>query len=381
MRARFRGLGLAGALWCLCSAQAMAQAWPMRSVCAAATLRATQPDGARLAEVSLTLRPEAGLEALAGRVAAVMEVRANGLVAVGLAPPPGMAEAVPHGHLALLQAEDGVRLVLGARDGLFTEALVRVRSISGMEEARAVAMAAEALQDELRAAVASGQGPDPERSLQPLTPAPTPGSRDVAPTEPTPEPAVTPTAHPDGLLVDTVPELDTRPIGEGFLGEIELSGYGQIYAGASSFSRVLQMGAAVGGGLCAVRHCLLLNAELPLTEGAPHDLRYRYLTFSSMFVSRPWTVDGFTPGAALGLLTRLGRFEADVGFGDSGLQTDLAARAVLEAGYAVGKHVDVVAEAGVDLALDRLRLSDGNTDLRRGDRWIPWVQAGLRMHP
>lgn len=353
----------------------------MRSVCAAATLRATQPDPGRLAEAPLTLRPEAGLEALAGRVAAVLEVRVNGLVAVGAAPPPGMAEAVPRGHLALLHGEDGVRLVLGASGGMFVDAVVRVQSISGMEEARAVAMAAEALQDEVRAApVEVDAGSSEPVVLGPLVP----GAGPPAVAERAPEPPTAPTAlapHPDGHLVDSVPELDVALVGEGFLSEIEWTAYGQLYAGASSFSRVLQMGAAAGGGLCAVRHCLLLSAALPLTQGAPHDLRYRYVTFSSTFVSRPWTFGRFTPGAAIGLLTRVGHFEADVGLDDAGLETDLAARATLEAGFAVGKHVDLVAEAGVDLALDRLWLSNADAAMRRGDRWIPWVQAGVRMHP
>ena len=130
-------------------------------------------------------------------------------------------------------------------------------------------------------------------------------------------------------------------------------------------------------------HCLFLAGELPLIapRGDELDVRYRYLTFISGFYSRPFTFGRFTPGASLGFLTRLGHFEADMGFGDSGLDTDLGVRGSLELAFELADGLDLMAEGGVDFTIDRARLVAGDMVVKRGDQWSPWGQGALRYRP
>jgi len=178
---------------------------------------------------------------------------------------------------------------------------------------------------------------------------------------------------------DGAPAREWAP--RAFLDDVEPVLFAQLYGGFSSASTGPQAGVIAGAGLCAVRHCLVLASAFPMTNGAPQDVRYRYVTFSSMFISRPFEFGMFTPGLGVGFLTRVGHFEADMGLGDEGLQTDLAARATFEAAFEVAKYVDLLAETGLDLALDRWRVSNGAESAVRGDRLTPWLQAGVRMRP
>jgi hypothetical protein len=140
------------------------------------------------------------------------------------------------------------------------------------------------------------------------------------------------------------------------------------------------LGLGTGVGLCVLRHCLTVFAEVPLHVGPaePFDTRYQYPTFGSSFYSRPFTYAGFTPGASLGFVTRVGYFEQDMGLPDQGLQTDLGARGTLELGYALWRGLELTTEVGADLILDRLHLSSGGRVADRGDRLTPWAQAAVR---
>jgi hypothetical protein len=158
--------------------------------------------------------------------------------------------------------------------------------------------------------------------------------------------------------------------------------YFGVYGGASSESRALRTGLSTGGGLCVRGQCLLLGLEYPLPialEQGANDVRYRYPTFSCTFLSQPFVFGPFTPAVSVGILSRIGHFDRDMGRKDylPGLDTDLAVRGTIEGAFEVVESIDVVAQAGVDYALDRWQYSDTG----RGSRVAPWLQAGIRVRP
>jgi hypothetical protein len=130
----------------------------------------------------------------------------------------------------------------------------------------------------------------------------------------------------------------------------------------------------------------LLAVEYPLPislEAGGGDIRYRYPTFSCSFYSHLFTIGRFTPAVSLGLLSRIGHFERDMGLTDyeTGLDTDLAMRGTVQGAFEVIDSVDIVAEAGLDYALDRFQFGNGDTLAYRGPRTSPWLQAGVRIRP
>lgn len=330
-------------------------------------LRAAQvKTGSELAAPLLTLRPESGLERLAESVAAVLELRTGQRVEVGDAPPPGLLEAVPAGHIAMALRDGQVLLVLGASGGRSLDASVQLADHAGPADARAVALAAEALRD---TAVDLARVPDETLSgLSGVEPSTAPASR---------EPRARSTANVDAG------EEEGNGTGGGLFGDVDPLFYVRAYSGASTASEGPMMGLGTGLGLCVERHCLVVGGELPVGAGPEDgmDVRYRYPTFSSGFYSRPFSFGDFTPGASLGLLTRLGHFGADMGLSDRGLETDLAARGSLELGWEAVAGVDLMLEGGVDYNIDRHVLTRSTAVVRRGDRVSPWGQAALRFRP
>jgi hypothetical protein len=137
--------------------------------------------------------------------------------------------------------------------------------------------------------------------------------------------------------------------------------------------------------LCVLGHCLVLAVEYPIPvalQAGGEDIRYRYTTFTAGFSSHPLTFGAFTPAASLAFLSRLGYFERDMGLEQTGgLDTDLGVRATVQGGYELVRAVDVVAELGLDYALDRYRLGHGDAVAYRGERLTPWFQAGVRLRP
>jgi hypothetical protein len=224
----------------------------------------------------------------------------------------------------------------------------------------------------------SGDG-DPQYAPanQPAPPAPPP----PAPAAGTGQPAA---GHPYQLVGDPrdAEEMLPRPDPSERTLKVKPRLYLSVYGGASAESRALRTGVATGGGLCVRGQCLLLGLEYPLPMGLEQgadDVRYRYPTFSCTFLSQPFTFGPFTPGVSVGILSRVGHFERDMGRTDylPGLDTDLAVRGTLEASFQVVESIDVMAQAGVDYALDRWQY----TDTGRGSRVAPWLQAGIRVRP
>jgi hypothetical protein len=300
----------------------------------------------------------------------VLELRTGRRVEVGEPPPPGLLEAVPAGHVAMARQGHAVVLVLGALGGRSLDAVVQLSGQEGASDARAVALAAEALRD-----AATDTTPEPSDAQIQTDPA-------------RPMPDVAQARGPVGHLTASPPDDDGQVSpahsDHDFLGKVEPLVFARMYSGASTASSELMAGLGTGLGVCVRRQCLLIAAELPMNTGTTGhlDVRYRYPTFLSGFYSRPFSFGRFTPGASIGFLTRLGHFEADMGMKDTGLDTDLGARGSLELGFELASGLDLMTEAGVDLTLDRNRMTSSGDSLRnRGDRFSPWLQAAIRYRP
>ncbi|HEX7476765.1 MAG TPA: hypothetical protein VF331_03090 [Polyangiales bacterium] len=347
-------------------------------VSAQAALVAAGVDQGKLPpEAHLTLRPSEGLEDLASKVARVLSLRTAAVVEVGDNPPPGLLEAVPAGHVALAREAGHVRLVLGGAFGQSFEARVELADGHGDADVRSVALAIEALRD---------QAIEARERFERLPREPEAVASTRSPTwvAPPPTEVARPArrlAPPELAQVDTLSSAEQRPYGEGkFLEPIQPIFYMSAYSGASGQSTGPRMGIGTGAGLCAVGHCLLLTAEYPMPFGLDaggNDIRYRYMTFTAGFYSHPVSFGRFTPAAGLSFLSRVGHFERDMGLSDTGLDTDLGVRGTLEGAYAVAKSVDLLAETGLDYALDRFRVGRGDT-FYRGPRATPWLQVAVR---
>jgi hypothetical protein len=372
-----RGLASAIVLWTLLATASSASAQT--------ALAATSVDTSRLPPPArLTLRPEAGLELLSSKVARVLALRSDIAVELGTAPPPGLLEAVPVGNVALAHEGGNIRLVMGAAMGGSLEATLALTP-DGDVDTRALALAIEALLDR---AVESREQLEliDALSLQPMAAADSELlDADVSEAQlvwaPAP-PLVLKAPLASGQRDDGIAGLryesnDSPPRVKPML-------FARVYGGASPESNALRTGVGGGGGLCASGHCLVLSVEYPLPialEAGGRDVRYRYPTIACSFYSRPVRIGRFTPGIGVGLLSRIGHFERDMGIADyrPGLETDLGVRGTLEGAFEIVSAVDLVAEAGMDYALDRWQLGHGNSVTYRGPRISPWLQAGIRI--
>jgi hypothetical protein len=343
---------------------------PARRASAAEPDRASAADGG--GAPSLTLRPSRGLEQLAAKVVRVLSLRVgDGEIIVGGAPPPGLLEAVPEGHLALAREEGRVRLVLGGRLGTYYETSVPLVGTASEPEVRSLALAVEALRDRALEAEEGRAGVQAE-----------------------PEPASTAAPEPAAVLAQGSPEPPHRDYGaqplmaaEGEpVREVKPMFFVRAYSGASTQSEGVRMGIATGGGLCVQGHCLVIALESPLPyvlPASPEDVRYRYPTITTSFYTRPWQFGVFAPAASIGFLSRIGYFARDMGVhtGERGLDTDLGVRAALEGSFRLAGMLELTSELGMDYALDRWQLGVGDSVTHRGTRATVWAQAGLRVRP
>jgi hypothetical protein len=413
------------------------------SVDAQAALAATSVTQGHLhPNARLTLRPAAGFEHLAVKVARVLTLRGNTTVEIGDAPPAALLEAVAAGQVAIAggPAEGYAHLVLGTGAGDSIDTTI-VLAPDGEDDARALALAIEALRDraietrertEIAAPSYEEVASDADLGMEPraasqwsdgqaqavayaaLAPMPTTEPADAVPPRaasdetlsgeselqnapqnvsvPPAQPAVPASTqraqalsgNPYQLMGDPrdADEMLPRPDPSERAMKVRPRLYFGVYGGASSESRALRTGLSTGGGLCVRGQCLLLGLEYPLPialEQGANDVRYRYPTFSCTFLSQPFVFGPFTPAVSVGILSRIGHFDRDMGRKDylPGLDTDLAVRGTIEGAFEVVESIDVVAQAGVDYALDRWQYSDTG----RGSRVAPWLQAGIRVRP
>ncbi len=335
-------------------------------VAAQSVLAATQIHSDQVPpDATLVLRPAVDTKPLAERVARVLELRSGRTTSVGEPPPAGMLEAVPAGQVALDGDDEVVRVLMTGSDGRAVSARVILSAGGRGPDARAVALVVEALQDDARA---------------PSSPIEAEAS-DVIEPEPVlaePEPAFRREPARFSDLRDT--GLARPPQEPEFLGEITPLLFVRGFTGVSSASTRPMMGAGVGLGVCSERNCALISAEYPISapndQTMPDEVRYRYLTFASGFYTRPFDLGPFTPGAGIAFVTRVGSVE-----GPSDLDTDLGLRATLELAWRAVEAIDVLAEAGLDVALDQARSRSGYDVTYRGDTWTPWLQAAVRFRP
>jgi hypothetical protein len=343
---------------------------------AQSALAATQPDSSRLlAPARLTLRPEPALRELSAQVAEVLELRGAAAVAVGEPPPPGLPEAVPAGHVAMLRCADRLQLVIGVSGGRSIEATVQFTSDGALPDPRSLALAVESLEDaateQARAApqgeTAPGLAAEPEPPLL-----------------------------EDGSSVEAFDAqagpprdrgADAADAAEASTDGIQALIHARSYVGGSPASTGAVLGLATGVGLCAIGYCLVIQGEFPVNgdNTSPHDVRYRYMTFGAGLHAQPLRFGRLLPAANLLLITRMGHFGRDMGMptADSGqgLDTDLGARASLELGVELFNRFDGLFETGVDLTIDGWQVNGGGSTLERGERAVPWVQAGVRYRP
>lgn len=315
-------------------------------------------------EATLILRPDRRIEPLAQRVARVLELRSGRTTVVGGPPPAGMLEAVPAGQVALDGDSSAVRVLLVGPDGRVVTARVTLSAAGRGPDPRAVALVVEALQDDAHQPGGAPQVSDGAFEPEPI-------AAEVAPSRARETVRL-------GDLDDTglrpVPAEDRR------LGKIRPLLFVRGFTGVSNSSPGPMAGVGVGIGVCSEGNCAVISAEYPISsptdESAPDEVRYRYLTFASGFYTRPFDWGPFTPGAGIAFVTRIGSVE-----GPSTLDTDLGLRAHVEMAWRPFDAVDILAETGLDLALDQARSRNGYAVTYRGDRWTPWLQAAVRFSP
>lgn len=342
-------------------------------------LSAVQPDHSRLpAPVRLTLRPEPELVELSSQVAELLELRSGLRVEVAGPPPPGLPEAVPQGHVAVLRGTGRLQLVIGMAGGRSLEASVQFAPDGAWPEARSLALAVESLED---AAVEQTRASEQVR---------------VAERAAGPEAAAAAqTAVADASTVEPFHASPQSPRDEGANGGHEADQavegiqpliHARSYLGGSPASTGAVLGVATDVGLCAIGYCLVIQGEFPLNgeNTSAHDVRYRYMTFGAGLHAQPLRFGRLQPAANLLLITRLGHFGRDMGMdtgSGQGLDTDLGARASLELGVELFKRFDALVETGVDLTIDGWQVSAAGSTLERGERAVPWLQAGVRYRP
>ena len=244
---------------------------------AQAAIAAAEIDTEQLPPVErLTLRPSEGLEALAAKVARVLTLRTGTVVDVGDAPPPGVLEAVPAGHIALAREGGHVRLVLGAALGRSFEANVQLADGQGESDVRSMALAVETLRDralEAHARLVEAEALAAEPAAAATEQAPLTAAPPAAPSESSAWPIARDQAEREPHAAYEDRRL--RPVQPMF--------YLRAYSGASSESTAPRVGVGAGGGLCVLGHCLVLTLEYPMPIASEHggdDIRYRYTTFT-----------------------------------------------------------------------------------------------------
>lgn len=333
-------------------------AWA-QSVLAATQIHAEQVPP----EATLVFRPSPETRGLAAKVARVLELRSGRPTLLGEAPPAGMLEGIPAGQVGMAVSGDGttVRLLLVGEHGRTAKARVALSAGGGNPDARAIALVVEALQDDLRLPVTERVAAVLEPPVEPE--APEPSARERVQFTDTQDSALAPPAQDPDFLGEITPLLLVR-----------------MFTGISSSSARPMTGIGAGLGVCSQRNCALVTAEYPVSSAndqlTPEEVRYRYLTFASGFYTRPVDLGPLTPGAGLAFVTRIGSVE-----GPAALETDLGLRATVELAWRPIDGMDLLAEAGLDVALDQARSRSGYTVTYRGDTWTPWLQAAIRLRP
>ena len=320
-----------------------------RALDAAAAVRQTHPPAALL-----TLRPQPGLEGLAEEVAAVLELRTGQRVEVGDAPPPGVLEAVPAGHVAMALHEGAVLLVLGAPGGRSFDAAVELESQGGASAARAVALAAEDLRDtavELARRDDESAAEPQYRTTRRRSPFARAARRCRGP------------CGPAAL------RSRRRPRATRAMGPAGAACWAETWIRSSTYAYMAahrpratpcRAGSAPGSGCACSATACSSPASCRCWRPAATSSTCAIATRPSSRASTPGRSRSAAsrPGASLGFLTRLGHFEADMGFGDRA-STPTSGRAAAWSWLSSScRGLDLMAEGGVDFTIDRAPARD-----------------------
>ncbi|MBX3245587.1 MAG: hypothetical protein KF901_00215 [Myxococcales bacterium] len=290
----------------------------------------------------LVLRPAEGLRPLAVAVRGELWRRAGLRAELGEAPPPGLEEAVPSGHVALTERDGALFLGVGAAGGATHVAAIEIAVDARPETARTVALAIESLLDE---------------SFEPPL-------------------AARPARSAQTIFVEYEHE---RPPRESALPTVYL----RVLLGWSPTREQLLIGPGAGFGLCVGLHCVVLEAELPLladerpqSDGAL--LRYRALTATVRGQARVMLGARVTGALGLGLLTRIGI--ASLAAERQSISA-FGVRSSVELAWRVAGPFEVVVEGGVDAMVGPMSSVTGPRDVVLEDRWTPWAVLSARLRP
>ena len=299
-------------------------------------------------DAPLTLRPVPRLARLAGAVARTLALRMDVAVSVGDAPPPGLLEAVPSGHVALGRDGGTILLVLAGPEGQVFHGDVPIGREGGSSAVRAVALAIEALRDAALDGPPAGASPTSTRR----------------------------TFERDGQVVTWI----YREREGGLFGPRQppvAEAKPAFYLGASfglATERLNGMvGARLGLALCLHEGCLALEGDVPVLpqESQACDgrqLQYRPVSLGLRFSMRPLNVDDVIFfGFSAGVLTRFGTVNL-VGVDVSRLATDFGLRGGLEVAWRFAAPVELGVEIGGDFHVSPARFT-------RASRPLPGVDC------
>jgi hypothetical protein len=288
-------------------------------------------------DVPLTLRPAPELAGLTGSVARTLGLRVGVPVLVGEPPPPGLPEAVPSGHLALVREDDRVLLILAGPEGQVyrSEVALGAQALEHAGTARAVALAIEALRDAALDGPPEGYDPSVtrrtfERSGQSVT--------------------WIYREREGGLFgIQRPVEADAKPVFS--LGAV---------AGLSTERLSFSVGPRVGLGLCLQDTCLMLEGDgaLLAQEGQSCDgrrIQYRPITLGMRVAVRPFSIANVVHFAfSGGILSRIGLANL-VGVEASRLSSDFGVRSAVEVSWRFAAPVEVAFELGADVHVSPVR--------------------------
>ncbi|MDQ3033105.1 MAG: hypothetical protein M3Y87_11855 [Myxococcota bacterium] len=310
----------------------------------------------------LTLRPEPALRPLAGRIARMLELRAQLVVSVGDAPPPGVPEAVPAAHVGMVRDGPELFVALGGPQGLVYTS--RVDLPAAIDPAvRAVALTVEALRD------AAIEGPPPRTEGE---------GQGAAPGERVSFVYI----EPEGGLFGVRRRIE--PIARPTI-------YLRLLLGFSTARDTALVGPGVGLGLCIEMSCAVLEGDLPIIPEervSPSDgrvVRYRPISLGLRLQIRPWRWGDFVPAVTLGVLTRFGNAWVDevpgVAPSETQTVTDFGLRGTLELAWIFAEPFEIVIEGGVDFVANPARFVRAGEVVLLEDVVTVWGVTSFRLRP
>ncbi len=157
----------------------------------------------------------------------------------------------------------------------------------------------------------------------------------------------------------------------------------RMLLGVSTQRGTALVGPGAGVGLCVSNHCVTFEADLPLIAdsvdlGDGNSASYRAITAALRVHLRPLVIGRWSLGISTGFLTRIGTITV-ASEGIREVSTSLGVRSSLETAFRIAGPLELLLEAGVDLAIpgSEARLNYAAGPVRLEDRWTPWLVGSL----